>query len=117
LRRILKLAKRLLFSRFKPALAERLSRPPKGEGWIHEFKFDGYPIQMHIASSDAGKVLTRAVMIEEDRDASESVTVKTPSASSHRFLMTRRWFKRRRKVKRQEIGGKPIAERCKTGAF
>jgi hypothetical protein len=32
LRRILKLAKRLLFPRFKPALAERLSRPPKGEG-------------------------------------------------------------------------------------
>jgi ATP-dependent DNA ligase len=42
----------------KPALAEQLARPPKGEGWIHEVKFDGYRIQIHIAN-EAIKILTR----------------------------------------------------------
>jgi bifunctional non-homologous end joining protein LigD len=61
LRRVVKetLGKKAAFPGFiKPALAEQLSRPPKGEGWIHEVKFDGYRVQMHIAN-DAVKVVTR----------------------------------------------------------
>lgn len=42
----------------KPALAEQLSRPPEGEGWIHEVKFDGYRIQVHIANETL-KIFTR----------------------------------------------------------
>ncbi|WP_424629624.1 non-homologous end-joining DNA ligase [Bradyrhizobium sp. SYSU BS000235] len=54
-----KLGKKAVFPGFvKPALAEQLSRPPKGEGWIHEVKFDGYRVQIHIAN-DAVKVFTR----------------------------------------------------------
>jgi bifunctional non-homologous end joining protein LigD len=61
LRRVVKekLGKEAAFPGFiKPALAEQLPRPPKGEGWIHEVKFDGYRVQVHSAS-DAVKVLTR----------------------------------------------------------
>jgi bifunctional non-homologous end joining protein LigD len=61
LRRVIKekLGKKSAFPGFiKPALAEQLPRPPKGEGWIHEVKFDGYRVQLHIAN-DAVKVLTR----------------------------------------------------------
>jgi bifunctional non-homologous end joining protein LigD len=31
---------------------------PSGERWIHEIKFDGYRVQLHI-HNDATKVLTR----------------------------------------------------------
>jgi bifunctional non-homologous end joining protein LigD len=27
-------------------------RPPTGDGWIHEVKFDGYRIQAHVANDD-----------------------------------------------------------------
>jgi bifunctional non-homologous end joining protein LigD len=29
-----------------PQLCETRERPPSADGWIHEIKFDGYPIQM-----------------------------------------------------------------------
>jgi bifunctional non-homologous end joining protein LigD len=51
--------KKALFPGFiRPALADSLSRPPRGDGWIHEVKFDGYRVQVHVAN-DAVKVLTR----------------------------------------------------------
>jgi bifunctional non-homologous end joining protein LigD len=31
-----------------PQLCEALARPPSGDGWIHEIKFDGYRIQMRV---------------------------------------------------------------------
>ncbi len=31
-----------------PQLCESLDRPPAGDGWIHEIKFDGYRIQMRV---------------------------------------------------------------------
>lgn len=37
----------------EPQLCQTLSRPPNGEGWLHEIKFDGYRIQMRIVD---GKV-------------------------------------------------------------
>jgi bifunctional non-homologous end joining protein LigD len=42
----------------EPALASSIARVPSGERWIHEVKFDGYRVQLHIAN-DAIKVFTR----------------------------------------------------------
>ncbi|WHO75945.1 DNA ligase D [Rhizobium sp. BT03] len=36
-----------------PQLCQTLERPPPGEGWIHEIKFDGYRIQMRILEGEA----------------------------------------------------------------
>jgi len=36
-----------------PQLAKRVDRPPGGEGWIHEIKFDGYRIQMRVEGGRA----------------------------------------------------------------
>ena len=43
----------------EPALAKLKPKPPAGDGWLHEIKFDGYRLQAHIAD---GKVtlLTRS---------------------------------------------------------
>jgi bifunctional non-homologous end joining protein LigD len=32
-----------------PQLCDRLDRPPAGDDWLHEIKFDGYRIQMRVA--------------------------------------------------------------------
>ena len=42
----------------KPQLATLKSKAPKGEQWLHEIKFDGYRIQVHI-NSGRKKVYTR----------------------------------------------------------
>jgi bifunctional non-homologous end joining protein LigD len=41
-----------------PALATKIGKVPSGERWIHEIKFDGYRVQLHIANDDI-KVFTR----------------------------------------------------------
>jgi bifunctional non-homologous end joining protein LigD len=41
-----------------PALATRAEKVPAGERWIHEVKFDGYRVQLHIIHDDT-KVFTR----------------------------------------------------------
>ena len=41
-----------------PALATSITKPPNGDRWIHEVKFDGYRVQVHIAN-DAVKIFTR----------------------------------------------------------
>lgn len=43
----------------EPCLATLVAKPPAGEEWVHEIKFDGYRIQAHIADGGA-KLLTRA---------------------------------------------------------
>jgi bifunctional non-homologous end joining protein LigD len=43
---------------FEPALATSIERVPQGKRWIHEIKFDGYRVQLHIANEDV-KVFTR----------------------------------------------------------
>ncbi|CDZ31047.1 DNA ligase D [Neorhizobium galegae] len=35
-----------------PQLCETLDRPPSGDGWIHEIKFDGYRIQTRIENGE-----------------------------------------------------------------
>jgi bifunctional non-homologous end joining protein LigD len=42
----------------EPALATEIERVPSGTRWIHEIKFDGYRVQVHIAN-EAAKIFTR----------------------------------------------------------
>ncbi|MET4721167.1 bifunctional non-homologous end joining protein LigD [Bradyrhizobium japonicum] len=42
----------------EPTLASSSDRVPSGERWIHEIKFDGYRVQVHLAN-EAAKVFTR----------------------------------------------------------
>src|SRR5882757_10798023 len=42
----------------EPALATSIDKVPSGERWIHEIKFDGYRVQVHLAN-EAVKVFTR----------------------------------------------------------
>ncbi|MFK4522874.1 bifunctional non-homologous end joining protein LigD [Bradyrhizobium japonicum] len=42
----------------EPALASSIDRVPSGERWIHEIKFDGYRVQVHLAN-EAVTVFTR----------------------------------------------------------
>jgi bifunctional non-homologous end joining protein LigD len=41
-----------------PALATSIERVPAGERWIHEIKFDGYRVQVHLANKTV-KIYTR----------------------------------------------------------
>jgi bifunctional non-homologous end joining protein LigD len=42
----------------EPALATSIEKVPSGNRWIHEIKFDGYRVQLHIAN-EAVRVFTR----------------------------------------------------------
>jgi bifunctional non-homologous end joining protein LigD len=42
----------------EPALASKIAKVPAGDRWIHEVKFDGYRVQVHLAN-EAVKVFTR----------------------------------------------------------
>jgi bifunctional non-homologous end joining protein LigD len=42
----------------EPALATSIERTPSGSRWIHEIKFDGYRVQLHIANESV-RVFTR----------------------------------------------------------
>ena len=42
----------------EPALATSIEKVPSGERWLHEIKFDGYRVQVHLAN-EAVKVFTR----------------------------------------------------------
>jgi ATP-dependent DNA ligase len=39
-----------------PQLASLRSKPPAGENWLHEIKYDGYRLQIHL---DKGRVTIR----------------------------------------------------------
>src|SRR6202040_2902655 len=42
----------------EPALATLIEKAPSGARWIHEIKFDGYRVQVHLAN-EAVKIFTR----------------------------------------------------------
>ena len=42
----------------EPALAVSITKVPSGERWLHEIKFDGYRVQLHLANNEI-KVYTR----------------------------------------------------------
>lgn len=50
----------------EPCLATLVTKPPKGDAWVHEIKFDGYRIQAHISRKHV-KLLTRAGLDWTDR--------------------------------------------------
>jgi bifunctional non-homologous end joining protein LigD len=42
----------------EPALASSIAKVPSGERWVHEIKFDGYRVQVHLAN-EAVQISTR----------------------------------------------------------
>jgi hypothetical protein len=46
----------------EPALATSMDKVPSGERWIHEIKFDGYRVQVHLVN-ELAKVFTRRATI------------------------------------------------------
>jgi bifunctional non-homologous end joining protein LigD len=63
----------------EPALATSIEKPPKGARWIHEIKFDGYRVQVHIANGSV-KVFT-----QRDNDwTNRSCLLKSNVGSSRR---------------------------------
>jgi bifunctional non-homologous end joining protein LigD len=42
----------------EPALATSIEKVPSGARWIHEIKFDGYRVQLHLAN-EAARLFTR----------------------------------------------------------
>jgi bifunctional non-homologous end joining protein LigD len=42
----------------EPALTTSIETVPAGRRWIHEIKFDGYRVQVHLAN-EAAKIFTR----------------------------------------------------------
>jgi bifunctional non-homologous end joining protein LigD len=42
----------------EPALATSVDKVPSGDRWIHEIKFDGYRVQLHLANTEI-RVFTR----------------------------------------------------------
>jgi bifunctional non-homologous end joining protein LigD len=42
----------------EPQLTQLVEQPPSGAGWVHEVKFDGYRMQLHVEGGKA-KLLTR----------------------------------------------------------
>ena len=42
----------------EPALASSIERVPSGDRWVHEIKFDGYRVQIHLAN-EAVQIFTR----------------------------------------------------------
>jgi bifunctional non-homologous end joining protein LigD len=42
----------------EPQLTRLVEQPPAGSGWVHEVKFDGYRMQLHVENGNA-KLLTR----------------------------------------------------------
>jgi hypothetical protein len=48
----------------EPALATPIEKVPSGQRWLHEIKFDGYRVQLHIANDEI-KVPARQRLDEE----------------------------------------------------
>ncbi|WP_395446889.1 DNA ligase D [Aminobacter sp. UC22_36] len=46
-------------ARIEPQLATAAPKPPTGEGWLHEIKFDGYRTMVHLEAGTA-KLITRS---------------------------------------------------------
>lgn len=46
-------------ARIEPQLATAAPKPPSGEGWLHEIKFDGYRTMVHLEGGTA-KLITRS---------------------------------------------------------
>jgi bifunctional non-homologous end joining protein LigD len=63
----------------EPALAVPIDKAPKGERWIHEVKFDGYRVQLHLIH-EAVTIYTRRG--DDWTKRFKKVATKTPSERS-----------------------------------
>jgi hypothetical protein len=52
----------------EPALATSIDKVPKGERWIHEIKFDGYRVQLHLAQEAAARLHSMTSSAKADND-------------------------------------------------
>ena len=43
----------------EPALATSIEKVPSGDRWLHEVKFDGYRVQVHLVNETV-KIFTRS---------------------------------------------------------
>ena|SRR5260221_10705189 len=72
----------------EPALATSVDKVPSGDRWIHEIKFDGYRVQLHIANDDikiaaaliGGGALWLLIGDEKLKSAANSATATAFSA-------------------------------------
>jgi bifunctional non-homologous end joining protein LigD len=81
----------------RPALATWIDKVPSDDRWIHEIKFDGYRVQLHI-HNDAIKVFTRRGNDWTKRFskiATDAYLIKAAARSS-----TARWSFRRQTARR-----------------
>jgi bifunctional non-homologous end joining protein LigD len=50
----------------EPALATSIGKVPSGDRWLHEIKFDGYRVQVHLVK-EAVTVFTRRGFLQSRR--------------------------------------------------
>jgi bifunctional non-homologous end joining protein LigD len=64
----------------KPQLATLKSRAPIGDQWLHEIKYDGYRIQIHLSTPFQSKIVGSGRNVVEPRFIAFNVL-------GHRFSM------------------------------
>jgi ATP-dependent DNA ligase len=62
-----------------PALGDVDRQVPSGERWVHEIKFDGYRVQLHLANNGV-KVFTRRGNDWTKRFRPSAIFIRLPSA-------------------------------------
>jgi ATP-dependent DNA ligase len=75
----------------EPKLATSVDKVPSGERWIHEIKFDGYRVQVHLRDA-AVKVFTRRGNDWTNRFKRSPQTLGTSTRALR--LLTGKWLSR-----------------------
>ena len=73
----------------KPQLATLKSKAPKGDQWLHEIKYDGYRVQVHL-NSGRKKVYTRNGLDWTKRFSEIAGALDYSGPSHHRWRGGRR---------------------------
>ena len=76
-----------------PALATLKPKPPRGAGWVHEIKFDGYRLQAQIRDGKA-KLLTRSGQDWTDRFGAAVTEALAGAAGARPRSSTASWWSR-----------------------
>ena len=71
----------------EPGLASSIERVPTGKRWVHEIKFDGYRVQVHLANETI-RVFTRRATIGPSASRRSPMLLGT-SALARRSSMAR----------------------------
>ena len=95
----------------EPALATSIDKVPAGERWIHEIKFDGYRVQVHLRDA-AVKVFTRRGNDWTNRSERSRPTRGT-SMPDRRSSMARWWS--RQIDHRRGCSGRVTGLACRVG--